>query len=250
MRLAPEASLERHIRLVGTRNLRDVGGYPTADGRVTRWRTLLRADCLDRLTLEAQATLLDQGVRQVIDLRRTDELESHPNVFRESPRVRYRHVNMVPAPGPGTIAETYRAMLDGSGPQITSVFRAVLEPGALPAIVHCAAGKDRTGVVIGLLLAAVGVPPDVIVEDYGLTKQCYATPFERIDADGVGQGMVEEEAPVVDCPPEAMVETLDHLEKRYGGIEGYLARHGITRDEVERLRRLLTEPADGVADRG
>src|SRR5574338_1608223 len=79
----------RHLPLAGTRNLRDVGGYPAAGGRRTRWRTLLRSDELTRLPEHAQRELVEMGLRQVIDLRWPDELERSPNVFARSPEVRY-----------------------------------------------------------------------------------------------------------------------------------------------------------------
>ena len=73
---------DRHLPLPGTRNLRDVGGYPAMDGRRTRWRTLLRTDSLDLLPPDSQATLIELGLRQVIDLRWPSELERAPSVFR------------------------------------------------------------------------------------------------------------------------------------------------------------------------
>ena len=247
MTLAAGTPFDRHVRVVGTRNLRDVGGYPAGPGRRTRWRTLFRADCLDRLAVDAQLQVLDLGVRQVIDLRRADELESRPNVFLESPRVRYLHVPIVdedPYPLVGSLVATYRVFLDERRDRIVDVFRAVLAPDGLPAVIHCAAGKDRTGVVIALLLAAVGASPDVIAEDYGLSQQCFAMRWEAPGvAEAGSEAMVEDDAPIVDCPPVYMLETLEHLDRVHGGVERYLRDGGLTPDDLARLSALLTEQA-------
>ena len=249
MTATDETAYERHLRVLGTRNLRDIGGYPAGDGRRTRWRTVYRSDCLDRLTPEAQETLLDHGVRQIVDLRRADELEAYPNVFRESPRVRYTHVPLVdvdPWPRAGELAAMYRIYLDEHQARIGDVFRALLRPDGLPAVIHCAAGKDRTGVSVALLLAVAGVPNETIAEDYGLSEKCFSMRWEAIDDEarrGEIEWVVDDEAPVVECPPDAMLATLDHLERRYGGAEGYLVGSGIAPADLVRLRERLTEPA-------
>jgi protein-tyrosine phosphatase len=237
-------AFERHIRLAGTRNLRDVGGYPAAGGRHTRWRTLLRTDALDRLPAASQAKLLDLGLRQVIDLRWPSELSDAPSVFRESEAVRYRNIALFDEdPGPGhTLAEIYRLMLDARSAQLVDVVRALIEPGGLPAVVGCAAGKDRTGVTIALILAAVGVPADIVAADYALSAQLFA-------ADVVDEHLVDWRAApaVVDCLPEYMLQALDHLDRRHGGAATLLRRNGLTDEELERLIDLLTEPGPAPA---
>lgn len=244
--LARGVPAERHLPILGTRNLRDVGGYPAGAGRRTRWRTLFRGDCLDQLPAAAQRALIDHGLRTVIDLRSSAEAADHPNVFESSRQVRYRHLPMREediAAGAETLAEIYRILLDHRAAEVGASVRALLEPGALPAIVHCAAGKDRTGIVIALVLESVGVAPETIAEDYGLSNHCYS--FRWIESDGPGAtvvAVIDEEAPLVDCPPETMLETLDHLSSAYGGARGYLERAGLTAWDLDRLTELLTEP--------
>jgi protein-tyrosine phosphatase len=238
-RAPPPEAPERHIRLAGTRNLRDVGGYPAGDGRQTRWRTLLRTDALDRLPPASQAKLLDLGLRQVIDLRWPHELEDAPSVFRGSGAVRYLSIPLLdddPTPDVGIVG-TYRRMFDSRAPQLVEIVRALLEPDGLPAVVGCAAGKDRTGVTIAVVLAAVGVPTDVVAGDYALTAELFA-------ADVADEHFVDWRASsaVVDCPPEYMLEALEHLERRHGGAAALLRRNGLTDDELDRLSELLTEP--------
>lgn len=230
----------RHLPLDGTRNVRDIGGYPAAGGRRTRWRTLLRADELVSLPGHARRALEDLGVRQVIDLRWPEELVRAPNVFQGSPTVRYRHVPLLeddPTPHAG-LAGMYRHVLDERGPQLAEVVIALLADDGLPAVVGCAAGKDRTGVVVALLLDVAGVPHDVIVEDYALSAGFFAEPVTRMDPDDWRHPPL-----VVDSPPEFMISTLEHLGKRHGGSHALLRRNGLTDADLDRLVERMTEPA-------
>lgn len=236
---------DRHLQILGTRNLRDIGGYPAGHGRQTRWRTLFRADALDRLPDASQRALIELGLRTVIDLRRPDELESNPNVFRTSPDVRYRHLamfDMDPGAHPDGAVGWYRGALDSFRDRLVGVASALLEPGALPAVIHCAAGKDRTGITVGLLLSAVGVPGAIVADDYGLTKSAFAIRWVETDEPGVIGQIVSDDDPVVDAPPELMLATLHHLDERYGGASGYLRAGGLSSGQIDRLRELLTEP--------
>jgi protein-tyrosine phosphatase len=227
---------ERHLRLAGTRNLRDVGGYPAGPGRRTRWRTLLRSDALDQLPPESQAALVRLGLRQVIDLRWDHEIEQRPNVFVRSAQVRYRSVPLMPdAAVPEGLAATYRHMFDTRGQALATVARAMLEPDGLPAVVGCAAGVDRTGVTVALLLSAVGVPADVIAADYALSVDSFET--------GGPHGLDDWRADVVtlDCRPEYMLDAVDHLERRHGGARALLMRQGLAEPDLDRLVDRLTE---------
>lgn len=229
---------ERRLRIPGTRNLRDVGGYPSGEGRRTRWRTLLRTDALDQLPGASQRALVDLGLRQVIDLRWPHELADWPSVFATSDRVRYRSVPLLDnQPVPGGIAATYRHVLDARGAELAAVARAVAEPGGLPAVIGCAAGVDRTGVAIAILLSAVGVPADVVAADYALSVEMYA---DETTAAGVTDWRAGPVA--LDCRPEYMLEALHHLDRRHGGARGLLERHGLTASDLDRLGGLLTEP--------
>ena len=234
------ASPARHIRLPGTRNLRDVGGYPTADGRVTRWRTLLRTDALVRLPAASQDALLDLGLRNVIDLRWPHEIDDAPSVFQASNRVTYRSIPLLlddPTPRLG-LAGTYLHMLDDRGPQLADVVHSLLEPGGLPAVIGCAAGKDRTGVAVAVVLSAVGVPGDIVVEDYALSRSAFA---DAVDDEHLVDWRAD--ALEVECAPEYMAAALEHLEQRHGGARALLRRNGVGDESLERLVELMTEPA-------
>jgi len=175
----------RHLPLDGTRNVRDVGGYPAAHGRRTRWRTLFRSDELTRMPEHARQALEALGIRQVIDLRWPEELVRAPNQFERSSTVRYRSVPLLeddPTPHAG-LGGMYRHVFDHRAPQLAEVVRAILEDDGTPVMIGCAAGKDRTGVTIALLLDVAGVPADVIVADYALSAGYFAEPVTRIHPD-------------------------------------------------------------------
>jgi protein-tyrosine phosphatase len=230
----------RHLPLEGTRNVRDTGGYPAAAGRVTRWRTLMRSDELTRIPPEVADELVALGLRRVIDLRWPEELEDAPNVFADSSRIAYSSIPLLaddPTPHAG-LAGMYRHVLDARGPQLAEVVRTLLGKDGLPAIVGCAAGKDRTGVTIALLLDLCGVPRDVIVEDYAISAHYFSSPRAHIEADDWRSGSL-----VVDSPPDFMESALAHLDERHGGARALLRRQGLTDEELERLVGLLTEPA-------
>ncbi len=235
----PPSRRERWIRLAGTRNLRDVGGYPAGDGRQTRWQTLLRADALDQLPAASQATLYAFGVCQAIDLRWSTEAEESPSVFRDSLDITYVNLPVRdPRPSPiGGLAGSYRRIIDHRGAQLAGVAAALSRPDGLPALVTCAAGVDRTGLAIAIVLTAVGVPADVVAADYAMS----AASFE---GDGRIAGLEDwRSGPIaIDCAPEYMLGALDHLRLRHGGAAAFLAANGLTAAQIGRLTELLTEP--------
>jgi protein-tyrosine phosphatase len=178
----------------------------------------------------------------VIDLRWPDELDSAPSVFRTSTHVRYRSLPLLrddPTPHLG-LAGMYRHVFDERGPALAEVVRSLLEPEGMPAVIGCAAGKDRTGVAIALVLAVVGVPTDTIVEDYAMSAEAFL-------AEVSDQHLVDWRAQSVEveCPPEHMQAALEHLDRRHGGAVALLGRHGLREEDLERLRDRLTEPAPG-----
>jgi protein-tyrosine phosphatase len=247
--------LERHLRLEGTRNLRDVGGYPTRQGGRTRWRTLFRSDCLDRLSPAGQAWLVEQaGLRMVIDVRDATELAERPNVFAASPHLRYRHIPLFDTPlppdsQPPPFDVGYWRILELCQPRIRAIIHTLVEPGGLPALIHCHAGKDRTGVVVAVILAAVGVQPSAIAADYALSAACLGQTYideTRTWFASLGWSW-EEYSQLAGSPAEVMLGVLEELDRRYGSVAGYLASIGVEAAALERLRALLTE-GEGAAD--
>jgi protein-tyrosine phosphatase len=238
----------RHLALEGAFNVRDVGGYATEDGATTRWRRLLRADSLHRLTPESQRALLAYGLGTIIDLRRPSEVAREPNVFAAAEGVAYRNLPLLldeddarAERGSRSPSDLYQFMLDESQRQLGAVM-AQLAEAEPPALVHCMVGKDRTGLVVALALSAAGVPRETIAEDYALSEQPLAPLMAEIRAKLVELGLdVDRFDRLSGAPREAMVETLEYLEAQYGGARRYLRRIGLTDRQVEGLRGLLID---------
>ncbi len=238
----------RHLTLSGAYNVRDIGGYATSDGRTTRWRTLIRADSPHRLTPEAQRELLDLGLRTIIDLRRPAEIAQFPNLLAAAPGLRYLQVGLdrqapeEQATFP-TLPEIYRAILDGAAAQLGQIVATLAAPDALPGLVHCQIGKDRTGLVVALILGAVGVPAETIIADYALSEAQLAGEFAerfaaRLRADNIPW---EPYRALLVSPPSFMRDVLAYLDAEHGGTVGYLRAAGIRDDQLAALRVTLTE---------
>lgn len=239
---------QRHIRLEGAYNVRDVGGYSTLDGRVTQWRRLLRADSLHRLTAEDQQRLRDYGVRTIIDLRLPFEVKHNPNVFARADDVRYVNLPLITERSEtsiesraGSVGELYRLMLDECQEPIRQTLATMAETDA-PVLVHCFVGKDRTGLIAALALGAAGVPVETIADDYALSAPLTVSLIAEIRATLIRLGYdIARFDRLSPAPREAMISTMAHLNERYGGVEAYLAAIGLTAAQRDGLRRLLLE---------
>ena len=246
----------RRLDIGGAYNVRDLGGYPAMNGRRTRWKTFIRAASLHRLPRESQDALIGYGIRTVIDLRRTPELEEAPNVFAGSSDVAYLHQNLIgdePLAGADDSVETgeaaerilgsYSSWIDLRQPQIRRTLATLADPDSRPALFHCAGGKDRTGVISALLLGIAGVPADVIAEDYALSARYL---LERYFAEQAPPDLSADDYTLEDyrrdyCPPEAMLKVLDYVDERYGGIEPYARTIGLTDGQIDGIRAALVE---------
>src|ERR1700754_2550201 len=174
-------------------NVRDLGGLHTTDGRRIRGDALLRSDHLGRLTAEAVAALRAGSVRRIVDLRWAKECAERPSPFADDPL--YVHTPMLIDDPYEFDPDSYAQLLDLNRPLIGAAVRAVADAPPGGVLVHCHEGKDRTGVLVALLLLAAGVTEEQVVADYALTA-------------GVD--------------PKLMVNTLEHLHQAYAGIEPYL----------------------------
>ncbi|UQZ33401.1 protein-tyrosine-phosphatase [Paenibacillus sp. PK3_47] len=234
----------RLLQLEGAYNVRDIGGYGTADGLVVQRGRLFRADGLHRLTEGDQQSLLGRGIRTVIDLRHGDELLQKRNVFADSGDVAYYNVSLI---NPATtmaanirsLGDMYKNMLDECGPQLSRVFELIAQAEGTGVLFHCAAGKDRTGVVAALLLDLAGVPVPNIAADYAETETNLLPLMEEFRAEmpEIMQGGIYEA--FLGSAPENMELMLDHLHRVYGGAEDYLLSVGISGAQIEALKRML-----------
>jgi protein-tyrosine phosphatase len=241
----------------GLLNARDLGGYPAAGGRETRWGAVVRSDSLAALTEAGRAALAGYGVRAVVDLRLPDELARHPNPFA-SPGdhgIAYANVSILdPAAGYPpetlTLAENYLWTLDRFAGYVAEVMAAIAGAPEGGVLVHCAAGKDRTGLISALLLGLVRVPAETIAADYALTAELLRPRDQEWLEHGPGE-RAEREALAARFAPtaEVMLEVLDGLDRHYGGVEGYLAAAGVSPADLDRLRDRLLAPAGQAGPR-
>jgi protein-tyrosine phosphatase len=260
------------VQLEGTVNVRDVGGVPTEDGSRVRRGVLLRSANLQHLTEDdIRALREDFGIRRVVDLRTDTEVSKEgPGPLHAVPEIAIHHLSLYPdgtmfldQPEPpsqvGLLSQPaeepesvdgrpafvahYLRYLQLRPESIVAAFRAVAEPGGT--IVHCAAGKDRTGVVVALILSAVGVSAEFIAADYAATEEqieAIAAHLRRSTSDLYSREMSKSDR----IPPpstELMLTVLDAIEQDFGGINGWLATQGWTELDARRLRERLLEPA-------
>lgn len=238
----------------GCMNTRDLGGYPTVDGAVTRWGAVVRSGSLVSLTACGLAALLDSGLRTVIDLRSPGELADYPGPFASGSvrGVCFRNIALSDPgtppwhpsssqPGePTTLADDYIARLERSPARIVAIMTAITRAAAGGVLIHCAAGKDRTGIISGLLLDVVGVAGEVIAEDYALSERVLwpndAHWLEHGPGDRAGR---EKLFTWRSARAEVMLRVLAWLHDRHGGAVGYLQTSGISVPDVEWLRERL-----------
>jgi protein tyrosine/serine phosphatase len=244
-------TLGRLIALEGAVNFRDLGGYAVEDGRRTRWRTLFRADGLGELTESDLAVVRQIGIRTVIDLRSGGELErgrfdvdAHPVAFHHFPFMEELPDAQEFERRPGFLGTQYREFLRDAGDQIRAALEVLAAPGALPAVFHCTAGKDRTGVLSAIVLSLLGVDEPTVVADYALSGEAMA----RLRAKLIvkypeGRDNIESLDEVFSADPAQMESLLDHVKERFGSVDAYVAGLGTTPGVVECLRAGLLEPS-------
>ena len=237
---------DRHIVLPGTFNLRDLGGY-RANGGTVRWRTLLRSDGLHLLDDGGRAVLAGLNLRTVIDLRTHEECQAAPSALGDALGLLRRHIPVLSARAFRTMAPelsaVYTHMVDECGAAIAAVIGCVSAPGGLPALIHCSAGKDRTGLLAALILAAIGVDDDVIAADYALSRTYLlaepAAAVRQVRAStGLGQRL---NLQLMGSPPEVIVAALARVRGTAGSVAGYLLRHGLTTADLDALQAALIE---------
>ena len=271
----------RWLQLDGTANTRDLGGLPTTDGGRTLPNRILRSDNLQTLSdADVQLLVGEIGLRQVIDLRTSAEvLLEGRGPLRSRPEVVHRHFTLLPERGeytdvfaaeepevpelqsgwlesvlPRGVAEhdqdeppsvrSYLGYLADRGDAVVEALRALTAATDGASVVHCAAGKDRTGVVVALTLAVTGVPHEEIAIDYGLSGDVIHEIMARLSASPTyARDSAAQEGPrdPASYTPraETMTRVLELLDERYGGPIGWLETHGFGADEQAALRARL-----------
>jgi protein-tyrosine phosphatase len=246
-----------HLRWDNCYNIRDLGGHATADGGQTRWRAIVRADNLGRLTPGGRAALLDYGVRTIVDLRRAGELAIAPSPFATltEPASTLTYLNLplgVGASDEGRAAvlavargdrpslqELFCVVLDNYWRGIASVMGAIATAPQGAVLFHCQIGKDRTGLIAALLLALAGVPYEAIADEYALSGRCLQPYVEERLSQVPNLEKRERLARLYMAAPETMLGILGYLDRRHGGVESYLLAAGVAADHLERIRERI-----------
>jgi len=253
----PDLTARRILDWAGLLNARDVGGLPTMHGGRIRPGALVRSDVLTRLTDEGRAALVEHGVRTIVDVRSAGELaEDDVYPFAADDEV-VKYLNVPFSLGRDADAwaeikaryeraetreELNRIDLDGHRAGLVAIARAVADAPPGGVLVHCHAGKDRTGLVIGLLLSLVGVADDQIADDYALTSLNFEPLIvEWLDRMTDDPRERQRLRGLAEPRREVILDTLGYLRGRYGSALEYLMAGGLEQPYLDRLEARLVE---------
>ncbi|MBM2617501.1 tyrosine-protein phosphatase [Actinoplanes sp. LDG1-06] len=239
----------RNLGFSATYNFRDVGGYRGLDGRTVRWRRLFRSDALHRLGEDDAAAFEALGVRTVIDLRRPFEIEKYGRVAEryglDYQNLVLHHVDWETIDHPDDVvherwlADRYLNFAEDGRSAILASLQIIADPAQAPVIVHCMAGKDRTGTVCALALSLLGVSDEDIAADYALTTEAMLPLTDYLLEKHPSAVLGKQH--MWDSPPAAMQMFLTDLRALHGSVENYVAEIGLTDQQVASMRAHLLE---------
>jgi protein-tyrosine phosphatase len=243
----------RDLAWDGCLNVRDLGGHPVEGGGETRFGEIVRADTIRRLSDDGWRALIDYGIRTIVDLRTDEELAADPpaelpvNVlhvkFMDDASEVFEAADAAAAAAPDLATGTrdvYLIFLEAFHRNVAAVIEAIADAPAGGVVVHCAGGKDRTGLTVAFLLRLAGVGLEEIGDDYALSEERLRPRHEQWFAEAADEVELERLRRVAATPASAIVGVLEEIERRHGGVEEYL-RAGGARDGIgERVRARLT----------
>lgn len=233
------------FQLEGAANFRDLGGYPTASGAMIRRGKIFRSGAMHRLTANDVAQLGKFNLATLIDLRSEWEVTRSAVSPLVTAGVRHRNIPIWDVDGPeneqttARLVEQYVSMVRHCGPAFRDIFQTLTEAATCPAIIHCAAGKDRTGIASALILGALGASDETIIADYAITD----TNLARIIILGgdTYYDPPDNPSPLMRAHPETMAAMLDAIAEIWGSIPAYLNAIGVTDEELESLSAAMLE---------
>lgn len=225
---------KRHLLWESCYNARDMGGFVTKDGQSTHFQAFIRSDNLSRLTPEGRATLVNYGVGTIVDLRsdyeldmdppqfaKTSQQEGYPNYINlplldESDKASIKKIDQMTS-----LTEMYYLIIDkfqaNIGLIMTHLAQATRNDGAV--LFHCHSGRDRTGLIAAFLLWLVGVEKSIIADDYALSNEYIQPTYSK----------------TLYKQPEIMLNLMDYIEQKHGGITAYLLTAGVAQEDLNRL---------------
>ncbi len=230
------------LPLKGTTNTRDLGGYPTKDGHVTKWQVFVRSDDLYELTESDKHLLINYGLSTIIDLRSTPELQMRPNPFSQDPSIDYHNVSLFENASPEVLSKApadllksmYIEMLELHQEQIRTIFKAIASAKEGMVLFHCAAGKDRTGVVAMLLMGLVKVPNRDIVSNYEVS-------FTNLRRNTYFKQHANPQSQLLFSTNTNMEDLIRFVRDQYGSVENYLITIGLSPETLALIKARFVE---------
>lgn len=252
-----------NMAIAGVPNFRDIGGYRVDGGAILRKGALFRSGDFSELTAADRVKLSEIGLRNVIDMRTPNEIRAKPD-RRFSDKIKTIEISFIPSWGdPGKFArflmllrkrsenetlirEFYKQIIFRHKQQIKRIFEIISDENNLPAVIHCTAGKDRTGIAVALIHLLCGVSEEDMLHDYLLTNILLRSSIKRLLH---GNGLLslfnismEKIQPLLEARAEYLQDVLALMSKKYGSAEGYLTNGcGIDPDRLHRLKTFLTK---------
>ncbi len=247
----------RLVDLEGTRNTRDIGGYPAAGGSQSAWGMLYRSDNLSYLTDKDLEVLVSIGITSIVDLREEKRIGKYPNRIPDSveyliypvyDKTKPLHIPLLAGRKriPEIFRESYIEYLEDWGHRMKPVFELLADPDAYPILIHCTNGKDRVGVITALVLDLLGVPREYIISDYSLSNLNLEDMTANFIDNEEGALLLRLGVPYADLADlmgvrsEWIEHMLNHVHASYGSAEAYLTEHvGISSNSISEIRSLL-----------
>ena len=270
-----ERPYEREIDLEGTSNTRDIGGYQTSDLRALRWRQIIRSENLSRLTAGDFQKLEEMGVKTVIDLRTEREHQKSPTVWLGDNPPQFFHFPIGDAQNDWFKAQRrlmnksrfteeqslehmkkgYRMIAEEGPPSYQKLMELVLDQSNWPILIHCNAGKDRAGVAVTLILEALGVERETIMEEFLLTNKISRTEEKAVllakesnKSRRFGRGpSASAWFPIVGVHPEMLEAFYASVDDQYGSMDAFLTELGVDREARNALIASLTKEQPELA---
>ena len=239
---------ERHYSFEGCFNFRDIGGYLNQDGRRVKKGLYFRAGRQDRMTNKDLAQLSDLNISTQIDLRKQEEVLDQGRGPLEDMGAKYINISVIPEGGSeklnklvgdtGISGKRYLGYLEFGPTSWLRLFGILADEENLPVLLHCTAGKDRTGVSTAFLLSVLGVSRDIIEADYLLTNLDTERQADFIESTvGYPEGYNREKMiSIAGVPKDAMKDFLDGVESKWGSVIEYLEKIGVTREQMDQVR--------------